>query len=79
MSLGSTESLLVTAQMMAGRELSAEQQRIPAITEGTMRLSIGLEDGDDLLAGPRPGTGGRPSLTLGRNARALSDHAVITS
>jgi cystathionine beta-lyase/cystathionine gamma-synthase len=48
-SLGSTESLLVTAQMMAGRELSAEQQRISAITEGTVRLSIGLEDVDDLL------------------------------
>jgi cystathionine beta-lyase/cystathionine gamma-synthase len=48
-SLGSTESLLVTAHMMAGRELSAEQQRISAITEGTVRLSIGLEDVDDLL------------------------------
>ncbi len=48
-SLGSTESLVVTAQMMAGRELSAEQQRISAITDGTVRLSIGLEDVDDLL------------------------------
>jgi len=48
-SLGSTESLLVTAQMMAGRELSAEQQRISAITEGTVRLSVGLEDIEDLL------------------------------
>ena len=48
-SLGSTESLVVTAQMMAGRELSAEQQKISAITEGTVRLSIGLEDVDDLL------------------------------
>jgi cystathionine beta-lyase/cystathionine gamma-synthase len=48
-SLGSTESLLVTAQMMASRELSAEQQRISAITDGTVRLSIGLEDVDDLL------------------------------
>jgi cystathionine beta-lyase/cystathionine gamma-synthase len=48
-SLGSTESLLVTSQMMAGRELTAEQQRISAINEGTVRLSIGLEDVDDLL------------------------------
>jgi len=48
-SLGSTESLVVTAQMMAGRELSAEQQRLSAITEGTVRLSIGLEDLEDLL------------------------------
>jgi len=49
-SLGSTESLLVTAQMMATRELSAEQQRQSAITPGTVRLSIGLEDAEDLLA-----------------------------
>lgn len=48
-SLGSTESLVVTAQMMGGRDLTAEQQRISAVTEGTVRLSIGLEDVDDLL------------------------------
>jgi cystathionine beta-lyase/cystathionine gamma-synthase len=49
-SLGSTESLVVTPQIMGGRELNAEQQRIAAITEGTLRLSIGLEDPEDLLA-----------------------------
>ena len=49
-SLGSTESLVVTSQLMSGRELSAEQQRISALVEGTVRLSIGLEDVDDLLA-----------------------------
>ena len=49
-SLGSTESLVVTAQMMGGRDLTADQQTISAITEGTVRLSIGLEDVDDLLA-----------------------------
>ena len=48
-SLGSSESLVVTPQMMRGRELTAEQQRISAITEATLRLSIGLEDADDLL------------------------------
>jgi len=31
-------------------DLSAEQQRISAISEGTVRLSIGLEDLDDLRA-----------------------------
>ena len=35
--------------MMGGRELSADQQRISGISEGTVRLSIGLEDPDDLL------------------------------
>jgi cystathionine beta-lyase/cystathionine gamma-synthase len=49
-SLGSTESLVVTAQMMGGRDLTADQQAISAITEGTVRLSIGLEDIDDLIA-----------------------------
>ena len=49
-SLGSTESLLVTPQMMGGRELNAELQRLSGITEGTIRLSIGLEDSADLLA-----------------------------
>jgi cystathionine beta-lyase/cystathionine gamma-synthase len=47
-SLGSTESLVVTPQMMGGRELNAEQQRLSGITAGTVRLSIGLEDADDL-------------------------------
>jgi cystathionine beta-lyase/cystathionine gamma-synthase len=49
-SLGSTESLVVTAQMMGGRDLTADQQALSAITEGTVRLSIGLEDVDDLVA-----------------------------
>jgi len=47
-SLGSTESLVVTAQMMGGRELDPELQRQSGITDGTIRLSIGLEDADDL-------------------------------
>ncbi|HEX3845080.1 MAG TPA: aminotransferase class I/II-fold pyridoxal phosphate-dependent enzyme [Steroidobacteraceae bacterium] len=49
-SLGSTESLVVTASMMGGRDLTADQQAASAITEGTVRLSIGLEDIDDLVA-----------------------------
>jgi cystathionine beta-lyase/cystathionine gamma-synthase len=48
-SLGSTESLVVAPQMMGTRDLSAEQLRLSALTEGTVRLSIGLEDPDDLL------------------------------
>ena len=48
-SLGSAESLILTAQIMSGRELDAEQQRISAITPGTVRLSIGLEDLGDLI------------------------------
>ncbi|MBV8495317.1 MAG: PLP-dependent transferase, partial [Gammaproteobacteria bacterium] len=49
-SLGSGESLILTAQIMGTRESDPQLQRMSAITEGTVRLSIGLEDCDDLLA-----------------------------
>jgi cystathionine beta-lyase/cystathionine gamma-synthase len=48
-SLGSTESLVVAPQMMRGRDLTQEQLRMSAVTEGTVRLSIGLEDVDDII------------------------------
>jgi cystathionine beta-lyase/cystathionine gamma-synthase len=48
-SLGSTESLVVAPQMMGGRDLTADQHRLSGVSEGTVRLSIGLEDIDDLL------------------------------
>lgn len=47
-SLGSTESLVMAPQMLKSRDLTAEQIAISAVTEGTVRLSIGLEDPDDL-------------------------------
>jgi len=34
--------------MMRGRDLTPEQLRMSAVTEGTVRLSLGLEDPDDL-------------------------------
>lgn len=49
-SLGSTESLVLTPAMMGGRELDPAQQRTSGISAGTIRLSIGLEDPQDLLA-----------------------------
>ena|ERR1700733_8939292 len=49
-SLGSTESLVVAPQMMRGRDLTEDQLRTSGVTEGTVRLSIGLEDEEDLLA-----------------------------
>ena len=36
--------------MLIGRDLNAGQQHLSGITPGTVRLSIGLEDSDDLLA-----------------------------
>jgi len=48
-SLGSTESLVIAPQMMSVRDLSPEEARRSGITQGTVRLSIGLEDPEDLL------------------------------
>ncbi|MBV6418318.1 MAG: L-methionine gamma-lyase [Steroidobacteraceae bacterium] len=48
-SLGSTESLVMAPQMLKPRDLTAEQLAVSAVTEGTVRLSIGLEDPKDLL------------------------------
>jgi cystathionine beta-lyase/cystathionine gamma-synthase len=48
-SLGSTESLVVAPQMMGGRDLTADQHKLSGVTAGTVRLSIGLEDIDDLV------------------------------
>jgi len=49
-SLGSTESLVVPPQMMSSRDLTAEQAEMSGIGAGTVRLSIGLEDVEDLIA-----------------------------
>jgi cystathionine beta-lyase/cystathionine gamma-synthase len=48
-SLGSTESLVVPPALQEVRGLTEVQQRWTDIGPGTVRLSIGLEDGDDLI------------------------------
>jgi cystathionine beta-lyase/cystathionine gamma-synthase len=35
--------------MMGGRDLTSEQLQVSTVGEGTVRLSIGLEDTDDLV------------------------------
>jgi cystathionine beta-lyase/cystathionine gamma-synthase len=49
-SLGSTESLVVAPAMQQPRGLTEEQRRWSDIGPGTVRLSIGIEDPDDLVA-----------------------------
>ena len=49
-SLGSTESLIVPPQMIQPREFSPEQRALCGISPSSCRLSIGLEDPDDLIA-----------------------------
>lgn len=48
-SLGSAESLVLPPQLLAGNEYTPEQRAASLITRGTVRLSIGLEDIQDLL------------------------------
>jgi cystathionine beta-lyase/cystathionine gamma-synthase len=49
-SLGATESLIMPPQLLGSRDLSEEQQRLSGVGAGTVRLSIGLEDFDELIA-----------------------------
>jgi len=48
-SLGSVESLVLPSTLMGVREFTAEQRAISQIKPGTVRLSIGIEDADDLI------------------------------
>lgn len=49
-SLGGTESLIVRPAAAIHSGLTAEEREAMGITEGLVRLSIGLEDPDDLIA-----------------------------
>ena len=49
-SLGSVESLVMPPHFTQPRDFSAEQLKICGITPSTVRLSIGAEDTDDLIA-----------------------------
>ena len=49
-SLGSVDSLVMPPQFMQPREFTAEQRGFSGISESTVRLSIGAEDPDDLIA-----------------------------
>jgi len=49
-SIGSTESLVAPVGLYFARDLSKEEAKVAGITDGTVRLSIGLEHPDDLIA-----------------------------
>jgi cystathionine beta-lyase/cystathionine gamma-synthase len=49
-SLGSSESLVMPPQLLGGQEYTPEQRAASWINRGTVRLSIGIEDVEDLLA-----------------------------
>lgn len=49
-SLGAVESLVAPIDMFYGTDLTDEEKKIALITPNAVRLSIGIEDRDDLLA-----------------------------
>jgi cystathionine beta-lyase/cystathionine gamma-synthase len=49
-SLGSVESLVAPVQLYLGTDLTAEEQKRAHITESTVRLAVGLDHADDLVA-----------------------------
>ncbi len=49
-SLGSTESLIQPGALMLPRDLNSREREWAGVTEKTMRLSLGIEDADDLIA-----------------------------
>jgi cystathionine beta-lyase/cystathionine gamma-synthase len=48
-SIGSVESLIMPPRILGGGDLTPDQRVLAQITPGTVRLSIGVEDVDDLL------------------------------
>jgi len=48
-SVGSTESLVMPSQLLGGTEFNSAERTLSLITAGTVRLSIGIEDADDLV------------------------------
>lgn len=49
-SVGSTESLVMPPQLLAGQDYTAAQREASLIGRGTVRLSVGIEDAEDLIA-----------------------------
>ncbi len=49
-SLGSTESLVMPPQLLRNRDLSAAQAALASVSDSTVRLSVGIEDPEDLIA-----------------------------
>lgn len=49
-SVGSTESLVQPGQLMKPRDLDDQERKWAGVTESTVRLSVGIEDCEDLIA-----------------------------
>lgn len=49
-SLGSTDSLVAPARLYLGSDLTAEEQARAGLADSTVRLAVGIEDPEDLIA-----------------------------
>ena len=49
-SLGSTESLVMPPQLLRERDLTPAQVELSGVSDSTVRLSVGIEDVEDLIA-----------------------------
>ena len=83
-SLGSTDSLVMPPQLVGSRDFTPEQLRKSGVGPGTVRLSIGLEDVEDLdlrhRSGPGVGAGNASGRARDRENRSqdpvVCDRAV---
>ena len=48
--MGGVESLVAHPATMTHASMDAEARRVAGIGDGLLRLSVGIEDGDDLVA-----------------------------
>jgi cystathionine beta-lyase/cystathionine gamma-synthase len=49
-SLGSTDSLVAPAKLYSGGDLTADEQARAGLADSTVRLAVGVEDAEDLIA-----------------------------
>src|SRR5262245_12447749 len=64
-SLGSTESLVMPPQLLRVRDLNPAQIKLSGLSDSTVRLSVGIEDADDLIADLRQALEGATSEPAG--------------
>ena len=69
--VGDAKSLVIHPASTTHRQLSEEELRAAGVGPGTIRLSVGIEDVDDLHLGPRAGLRTRPHVG-NRGARAMT-------
>lgn len=73
--LGDAKSLACHPASTTHRQMSTEEQRRAGVDPGTIRLSVGIEHADDIIADLNQALEGRDGL--GAPARDAGDHAAM--